>query len=67
VGDFHKFCMGDHGRKILSDHISAKKAGKELKPTGSVNNYRYYSIINIFDSIIGTNYQSNFHKNIMNC
>jgi len=28
--------MGDHWEKFLSDHISAKKAGKELKPTGMV-------------------------------
>ena len=36
VGTFVNFVWVTIGEKILSDHISAKKAGKELKPTGMV-------------------------------
>ena len=34
VGTFKNFVWVTIGEKFLSDHISAKKAGKELKPTG---------------------------------
>ena len=36
VGTFVNFVWVTIEEKILSDHISAKKAGKELKPTGMV-------------------------------
>jgi len=36
MGNFVKFILVTIGEKFLSDHISAKKAGKELKPTGMV-------------------------------
>jgi len=36
VGTFVNFVWVTIGEKFLSDHISAKKAGKELKPTGMV-------------------------------
>ena len=36
VGTFVNFVWVTIGENFLSDHISAKKAGKELKPTGMV-------------------------------
>ena len=36
VGTFVNFVWVTIGEKFLSDHISAKKAGKEFKPTGMV-------------------------------
>jgi len=36
VGTFVNFVWVTIGEKIFSDHISVKKAGKELKPTGMV-------------------------------
>ena len=35
MGTFVNFVWVTIGENFLSDHISAKKAGKELKPTGS--------------------------------
>jgi len=36
VGTFVNFVWVTIGEKYLSNHISVKKAGKELKPTGMV-------------------------------
>jgi len=36
VGTFVNFVWVTIGQKILSNHTSAKKAGKDLKPTGMV-------------------------------
>ena len=36
VGTFVNFIWVTIGENFLSDHISAKKAGKEFKPTGMV-------------------------------
>ena len=36
VGTLVNFVWVTIGEKFLSDHISVKKAGKELKPTGMV-------------------------------
>jgi len=36
VGTFVNFVWVTIGENFLSDHISTKKAGKELKPTGMV-------------------------------
>ena len=36
VGTFVNFVWVTIGENFLNDHISAKKAGKELKPTGMV-------------------------------
>jgi len=35
-GTFVNFVWVTIGEKLLSDHISVKNAGKELKPTGMV-------------------------------